>query len=283
MTANREAIAKKHAEVFPEWMRPTIQRAILAALSDVDKQEQPSRLRHFITQLTNLTAKIARREYLPNLEKCRTIRDARRVVIQMEDKQMALVRDFKTIIDCMREVEAAHPISSVVEAAPADEVCDRCFEVSDKALELVGIAENADFEEGCGAVFELRQLLPNLDKYIRWEVSDEVAKYCPACSGQHAALIHVECHRCEKHCPCKPKAAAPQSEQPTQQLFEEWFRKNCPNVEPLMFVAQPSGKKLYVWDFVERWLAAERSTSCKNCHTTIKSYPCVECGFDGGL
>jgi hypothetical protein len=45
-------------------------------------------------------------------------------------------------------------------------------ECSSEALELLAIIENADFEEGGAAVFELRKLLPNLDKFITHEIED---------------------------------------------------------------------------------------------------------------
>lgn len=54
--------------------------------------------------------------------------------------------------------------------------CDRCSECSGKALDLLAVVENGDYEEGGSAVFELRKLLPNLDLFIKHEVADQIEK-----------------------------------------------------------------------------------------------------------
>jgi hypothetical protein len=53
-------------------------------------------------------------------------------------------------------------------------------ECSDEAVELLATIENADYEEGCAAVFELRKLLPNLDRYVKDEVAEQIEKLSTA-------------------------------------------------------------------------------------------------------
>lgn len=60
--------------------------------------------------------------------------------------------------------------------APAERASDEAYsECSDAAVGLLSIIENADYDEGAAAVFELRKLLPNLDKFITHEVEDSAA------------------------------------------------------------------------------------------------------------
>lgn len=61
--------------------------------------------RSAMTEFLELTAKIARREYLPSLEKCRTIRDARAEVQRYDDYHGYLAQKLKEIWDRLeREV-----------------------------------------------------------------------------------------------------------------------------------------------------------------------------------
>ena len=51
------------------------------------------------TRLLDVAARVARRKYLPSLEKCRTINDARCVVRKMDKEHVSLAAELKEIWD----------------------------------------------------------------------------------------------------------------------------------------------------------------------------------------
>lgn len=53
-------------------------------------------------QLVKLAAKMARRELLPSLEKCRTIREARAEVQRYDNSHAYFAQDLKRISDSLR-------------------------------------------------------------------------------------------------------------------------------------------------------------------------------------
>ena len=65
---------------------------------------KPARLR-----LLEIAAKLARREYLPSLERCRTIRDARAEVGRYDDYHGRLASELKTIWDELSTETVRHP------------------------------------------------------------------------------------------------------------------------------------------------------------------------------
>jgi len=51
------------------------------------------------TRLLDVAARVAHRKYLPSLEKCRTINDARCVVRKMDKEHVSLAAELKEIWD----------------------------------------------------------------------------------------------------------------------------------------------------------------------------------------
>lgn len=68
--------------------------------------EVPSEISRELLQLLKIAAKIARREYFPSLEKCRTIHDARAEVARYDDYQGVLAMDLKAVHDDLIYVTA---------------------------------------------------------------------------------------------------------------------------------------------------------------------------------
>lgn len=78
----------------------------------------------------------------------------------------------KVLANFPDEPPQPHVIGDTVREQPAERISDGAYsECSDEAVNLLATIENADYEEGCEAVFELRKLLPNLDRYVKDEVA----------------------------------------------------------------------------------------------------------------
>ena len=60
-------------------------------------------------------------------------------------------------------------LKSAGESRTSTEAYSEC---SDEAVEHLNVIENADYEEASAAIFELRKLLPNVDRFIRHEIED---------------------------------------------------------------------------------------------------------------
>lgn len=72
------------------------------------RTQAPSETR---TKLLKIVAKVARREYMPSLENCRTISDARIEVRRMDDLHAQLAWELKTVLDALAgtQAQAAQP------------------------------------------------------------------------------------------------------------------------------------------------------------------------------
>jgi hypothetical protein len=71
-------------------------------------------------KLLNIAAKVARREYLPSLEKCRTINDAHVEVGRYDKYHATLAMDLKAVFD---EFRPAAPSREWIKRA-AEEICN---------------------------------------------------------------------------------------------------------------------------------------------------------------
>jgi protein-arginine kinase activator protein McsA len=83
------------------------------------------------TRFLKLISAIARREYLPAMDKCRTIQDARAEVLRFDDRHAALAQTLKAIWD---EFHAGH---DTVSEQPAMLVCSKCHN-SDVSVRRIG-------------------------------------------------------------------------------------------------------------------------------------------------
>lgn len=135
-------------------------------------------------------------------------------------------------IKAFREVlEAALPGSL---PSPAPQPCDRCHECTSEALEHLAVIENADLEEGQSAVFELRNLLPTLDKFIKWEVEDAVAKLSGPShpSEPHDLTCIFLSSRGLEGCNCSAKTTPSHPNEGTRPTFDNYVRIIERNEEP---------------------------------------------------
>ena len=90
---------------------------------------------------------------------------------------------------------------------------------------------------------------------------------CPTCRSEMLASGHVLCGPGHSVCcpdPWHRQADAPAKEKPattasTAGSAREFCEQRYSNIDPVVFIAQPSGKKLYVWDIAEAYAAAHTS------------------------
>ena len=121
------------------------------------------------------------------------------------------------------ELGGASPVPSAPTCPTAERDSQGSYdECSDEAVELLAVIENADYDEGGAAVFELRKICSNLDRYVKDEVSEQIerlaaspvpsaAPTCPRCGDSREGFYFsaigsvgcvVHCRKCGEGFDC---------------------------------------------------------------------------------
>lgn len=128
------------------------------------RTQAPSETR---TKLLKIAAKVARREYMPSLENCRTISDARIEVRRMDDLHAQLAWELKTVLDALAGTQAQAAQSDKLAPANALQWIDAKLYALRGNVEF-GMTENGDVgvwirgQEKCsGSGISARQAVEN--------------------------------------------------------------------------------------------------------------------------
>jgi hypothetical protein len=74
------------------------------------------------------------------------------------------------------EAALSAPVAQESHAITERDSAEAYAECSDEGVNLLSIIENADYEEGCAAVFELRKIASNLDIYIEHAIEENAER-----------------------------------------------------------------------------------------------------------